>query len=752
MLLEETSTKRCSPHELCEVPSPPTVGEVFSVIRETDARACGFIPEATLCKKHHDEQVNRNKSICCFPLNDDNDCCGGLVSCPRRLFNVFDHLNDKASHIGTFICEKHLLLVDKDERIYKTEGYILPKKRSRSESPSLPDLGELIKKVEHLEKQNKLLEQREREAEEKNSKHLKKIEEITQQNDLLTKKQEQQDELRKENTMLQRKLTGDTTFSTLVQQFHKAFTKHSTNGGKNLYDPNEMESFCEVHAPGLFTDVYTAIYNDDKRKPSKKRESLQRSRVVALLHSLSFFETRKELADKNKQDIGKIIKTAIQEKSFIMLVEDDIHFIHASRQPTSSKTSTAWHMCTGIMDVQQSVSALPRPPTVQDLHRIVPVIGKNGAVKQCRGELMVYSDEARHELELLERTWLIDEFEQSLKSVQNYKSTLEHLLREAPDLVQYLQLYAAVLTGDYPTWKYNKKLLQRLWDAEADPASPIPSLIPWQGPFHVSLNAAESTVLLFRPFFELFYKAIFGRNKVLPKRPKSHKIVTIITAAFGGWTIIRHEVLRLFGTVCKDPEYMLLHNLFEEILPLIFYLYHTVFRGGDLQQWLDVLFRMSLLFITFRRRNYDKATLCQLSDMVYHMRENRALTAIMEQHLCILTEKKVEIFHSVLRSHTISQHLTLHLTNAVSLLVMHLGQEPDPLLACDNVTCVANTDFEQEIVRLNCGHTFHRGCITKGGEEHGQDHSYALTHEVKCPICYNLLQQRMEELAQTFNR
>lgn len=57
-----------------------------------------------------------------------------------------------------------------------------------------------------------------------------------------------------------------------------------------------MESFCEVHAPGLFTDVYTAIYNDDKRKPSKKRESLQRSRVVALLHSLSFF--RNQVSDK----------------------------------------------------------------------------------------------------------------------------------------------------------------------------------------------------------------------------------------------------------------------------------------------------------------------------------------------------------------------------------------------------------------------------------------------------------------------
>lgn len=72
-----------------------------------------------------------------------------------------------------------------------------------------------------------------------------------------------------------------------------------------------------------------------------------------------------------------------------MLIEDDIHFIHASRQPTSSETSTAWHMCTALIDVQQSVSALPRPPAVQDLHRTVPVTIKNGTVKQCRGGIDV---------------------------------------------------------------------------------------------------------------------------------------------------------------------------------------------------------------------------------------------------------------------------------------------------------------------------------------------------------------------------
>lgn len=94
---------------------------------------------------------------------------------------------------------------------------------------------------------------------------------------------------------------------------------------------------------------------------------------------------------------------------------------------------------------------------------------------------------------------------------------------------------------------------------------------------------------------------------------------------------------------------MLLQNLLDEIVPLNFYLYSTVFRGGDLSQWLDALLRMSLVFITFRRRNYDKATLCQLSDVVYHIRENRPLGNTLDEHHSILTEKKVEIFHSILR-------------------------------------------------------------------------------------------------------
>ena len=38
-----------------------------------------------------------------------------------------------------------------------------------------------------------------------------------------------------------------------------------------------------------------------------------------------------------------------------------------------------------------------------------------------------------------------------------------------------------------------------------------PLMIPWQGPFHVSLNTEESTVQVFWPVFEKLYKALFGR-------------------------------------------------------------------------------------------------------------------------------------------------------------------------------------------------------------------------------------------------
>lgn len=71
----------------------------------------------------------------------------------------------------------------------------------------------------------------------------------------------------------------------------------------------------------------------------------------------------------------------------------------------------------------------------------------------------VYSEERRHEFDLLKNSWLIDEIRQSLHSKQDYKECLKHIFEATPELKEYLDCNLAILTGDFPTWKYNKKLI-----------------------------------------------------------------------------------------------------------------------------------------------------------------------------------------------------------------------------------------------------------------------------------------------------
>ena len=50
-------------------------------------------------------------------------------------------------------------------------------------------------------------------------------------------------------------------------------------------------------------------------------------------------------------------------------------------------------------------------------------------------------------------------YQQNLHSKTDHASALELILAVCPELRQYMTDYQLVLTGDYPTWKYNKKLV-----------------------------------------------------------------------------------------------------------------------------------------------------------------------------------------------------------------------------------------------------------------------------------------------------
>lgn len=157
--------------------------------------------------------------------------------------------------------------------------------------------------------------------------------------------------------------------------------------------------------------------------------------------------------------------------------EDDIHFIHAPRKPTSSVTSTSWHMCTVLADIHCNIHAVPQNDDFKLNHWSARVVMPDGAIRECRGGIdidhllgyfrvelpkyfsssflsslpRVYWDAERHEMESLRTSWLLDEFQQSLHSKNDYAAALEHTLGVCPELEEYMKEFQLVVTGDYPT-------------------------------------------------------------------------------------------------------------------------------------------------------------------------------------------------------------------------------------------------------------------------------------------------------------
>lgn len=56
-------------------------------------------------------------------------------------------------------------------------------------------------------------------------------------------------------------------------------------------------------------------------------------------------------------------------------------------------------------------------------------------------------------------SWQLDEWEQDLKSLKNYKDSLDRVLEKYPDVRKYLEKNLLPFPADWPGWYYPKKLL-----------------------------------------------------------------------------------------------------------------------------------------------------------------------------------------------------------------------------------------------------------------------------------------------------
>ncbi|CAH3045429.1 unnamed protein product [Porites lobata] len=668
----------------------------------------GYSRPVWLCFGHAKKLQVESQRRCCFP--SENACTqrNNLLPRPQRILTVAANLENYQG--GAFLCQGHLNLVD-EAPIFTNHALYKPPTTRKTKCTTSVLCTTPEKKITWTDGTSQTAP-------------LQSVNELAEAKQLITK-------LQRENAALKERCNKleEPTFDEQFKTFHKCLTKHYKDGGQRLYDPADMEKFANKCTPGLFNRALCLVKNDEKQQLSKKRHEILRLRVVALLHQLSYFRNQKNnplqqdcglhlsfhgasddaltagsllgfsthprsvlnhkkgLSGKSIHKTQAIVESAIKNNNFLLLIIDDFQCVQSIKDPKQSQLSKCLHMCTGVVDHQESIPAMP---TTRNVHRVVPVRIAGGAIVNCRGgidankvnelfqehlsnyftfsyldslpadfsqfdltnvnkslvELRVYTDEARHDLDLLSNTWLVDEFEQSLKSMASYRQAMQHLNEVCPSLSEYMEKNLLLLAGDWPTWYYNKKIICQ-WKPDVDPDRVL-SVVPWQGPFHICLNSQEDVVANFHCFFEKLYKHSFGQRKVLPSKPKPHRISTLITTAFGGWLTVKTAVLPAFGQ-CKDPEYVLLVFLLDELVPLVFYFYSVIFRGGDQRKWVDAMIRLALMFIIQRRRHYDKATLCQLSDLVHQQEAIPNFQELLEQWLNELTEKKVEVFHSLLR-------------------------------------------------------------------------------------------------------
>ena len=257
----------------------------------------------------------------------------------------------------------------------------------------------------------------------------------------------------------------------------------------------------------------------------------------------------------------------------------------------------------------------------------------------------VYNQPSDEDLESLQTCQLLDEWEQELKSLKNYKESVDHILTKHHVIQLYLQKNLLPFPADWPGWYYPKKLIANNCSGKYS------SIIPEQGQFHVSLNAVEDTVLIFKLFFDKLFSHLFGG--VLQKRPRPYQSSLCVTAALLGWLMVREKVLQKFG-LCKSHEFVSTLYLLEDVVPLVYFQYQ-IFRSGNLDLYISVMSQMAILFNIWRRKHYDKSTLSFLSDWDYQKNFLANYWQCKKQWLYLFVEKKIEIWHSLLRAHTQSQ-------------------------------------------------------------------------------------------------
>ena len=144
------------------------------------------------------------------------------------------------------------------------------------------------------------------------------------------------------------------------------------------------------------------------------------------------------------------------------------------------------------------------------------------------------------------------------------------------------------------------------------------------------------------------FRALFGPRKKFPKKPSHGRMTTLALAMLSGWLVVREKITEMFG-ICKDPEFLLFRYFLDNCLPVVIYFYAVIHRGNLYQFWQPAMINLTIMFIIQQRHNYNKAMLATISDTMQYQTIIPEWNAVFPPFMTVFSEKKVEIFHSLLR-------------------------------------------------------------------------------------------------------
>ena len=374
------------------------------------------------------------------------------------------------------------------------------------------------------------------------------------------------------------------------------------------------------------------------------------------------------------QQVQNFFTEATNKEYFIVIFVDDYHNIRTKHRANEKQQTQAVHMATLLVKVfedikafhvQQNASPLSmNPADTSLLHQLISSnmssLSKSYAQEmpdwvtaqyfdQCaeRQRLLVhdYQQTEVRKMRSMENTKLVDSLEIPLKSVTDLVTALRHMLDIG--LSVYLEKFFVPFVGDWPTQLYMRQLAYSSISILPNQSS----LLSFIGPLHISLNSRETVFLIFHAIFKDFYSFLFGQKAILAHKPKPWRQSLLIEVLYGGWSLIRSEVISIFSH-CKDIEYLTLLNLLDNYCPLVLSIYSIVFKNNYADHYFQSVLRCWVMLSVFKRRHYDKALLILLTKFEHLKAIDHPLFMVISQFLVAFDEFSVENFHSILRGRT----------------------------------------------------------------------------------------------------